>query len=256
MHYLLDTKTPMITAMLQADNPDRVLELMERAKAGGADALGMQFCRMKSEHQTKEVYSRLIKSASTYPTYVTNYRQGYNEKKTDDELAAELLMLAECGATFCDVMGDMFDIQPDQMATDESAISKQMALIKDIHERGSKVIMSSHVCKFIPIERIVRIANEQVRRGADVVKIVVGAENSEEEIENLRAIELLGRTLPVPFLILSSGKCDILRRIGGRYGCAMYLCVVEHDELSTRAQPLLGHIKSLENIFSSIDAVK
>ncbi len=32
-------------------------------------------------------------------------------------------------------------------------------------------------------------------------------------------------------------------------GCSMYLCVYEHDELSTRAQPVLAHIKAVRDHF-------
>ena len=46
-------------------------------------------------------------------------------------------------------MGDYFDQQPDEVAVDKNAIYKQMNLIEELHKRGSEVIMSSHVLKFI-----------------------------------------------------------------------------------------------------------
>ena len=51
----------------------------------------------------------------------------------------------DCGATLCDVMGDMFDKQPDQMAVAEDAIQKQMQLIENLHDKGAEVLMSSLV---------------------------------------------------------------------------------------------------------------
>ena len=241
---------PILTAMLQADNPKRVEKLMEMARLGGAEAFGMQFCRMKEEYRTEEIYRHLMSLAAPYPTYVTNYRQGYNEGRDDSELAQGLLTLARCGATLCDVMGDMFGRQPDEMAKDSGAIAKQMQLIDELHALGAEVIMSSHVCKFTPAERVLEIALEQQRRGADICKIVLGASSMAEQIENLRIIDMLKSKLEIPFLILSSGNCRILRRIGGELGCCMYLCVAEHDEFSTATQPLLKDVKKIRDILS------
>ncbi len=240
---------PLLTTMLQADEPSRVEELMERARLGGTDAFGMQFCRMKKEYQNEKTYKRLIDKAGDFPTYVTNYRQGQNEDKSDDELAMGLITLAKCGATLCDVMGDMFDPQPDEMAVSKEAIEKQMKLIEELHAAGAEVLMSSHVMKFTPAERVLEMAFEQQRRGADICKIVVGAENMQEQIENLRIIDLLKQNLKIPFLFLSGGECRIIRRIGGELGCCTYLCVVEQDAFSTPAQPLLKELRAIrENI--------
>ncbi len=86
-------------------------------------------------------------------------------------------------------------------------------------------------------------------RGTDYVKIVTGAQTVEEEVENLRITHLLCEHLAVPFLFLSGGRCQLHRRIGPMLGCSMYLCVYEHDELSTRAQPVLEHIKAVRDHF-------
>lgn len=181
------------------------------------------------------------------PVYVTNYRIFENEGKTDEELADELVELAECGATLCDVMADYYDRQPDEVAVDKNAIKKQMGLIDRLHEKGAEVLMSSHVKKFTPAERVLEIAKEHERRGADICKIVTGADTMEEQIENLRIVNLLKENLNIPFLFLSSGECQILRRIGGELGCSMYLCVYEHDEFSTDVQPLLKNIKAIRD---------
>ena len=242
------TKEPLIVSMVQAYTPERVEELMERSRVDGAEAFGMQFCRMKAEYRTPETYKRLFGAAGDLPTYVTNYRQGENEGKSDDVLADEIVELAEHGATLCDVIGDMFDKQDDEMARDSAAIERQMKLIERIHATGAEVLMSSHILKFTPAERVLEIALEQQRRGADICKIVVGAENMAEQIENMRIITLLKEKLDIPFLFLSSGETHILRRIGGELGCCMYLCVYEHDELATPVQPLVKDIKLLRGV--------
>ena len=144
-------------------------------------------------------------------------------------------------------MGDMFDIQPDQVAVDPSAIKMQEDLIEKIHARGSEVLMSSHVMKFTSAERVLEIAREHIRRGADISKIVVSANSIEEEIENLRINNLLKEQLGAPFLFLSQGENSIHRRLCAKLGCCMTLCVYEHDALSTIAQPLLSVAKEIRD---------
>jgi hypothetical protein len=63
-------------------------------------------------------------------------------------------------------------------------------------------------------------------------------------------IEMLKRNLKIPFLFLSGGQSYLIRRIGGEIGCCMYLCVVEHDELATPAQPLLDHVVTVTKLLT------
>jgi len=240
----LNCDKPIIVAMVQADNPDRIKELIDKCLPEGAEAFGMQFEQMKPEYRTKEVYEDLF-SYSDKPLYVTNYRMKQNEEKSEEELASELLELAECGATLCDVMGDFYDRQPDEMAVSEDAIQKQMELIAQLHKKGAEVLMSSHIFTFTPAERVVEIALEHQRRGADISKIVTLADNAEEEIENLRILHLLKEKVDIPVLFLYNGRSRIFRKISGEYGNCMYLCVYEYDEFATKGQPLLADVKSI-----------
>ena len=238
---------PLLTTMVQADNPNRIKELINKSVPEGAEAFGMQFERMKSKYRTKEVYKDLFSYVKDKPVYVTNYRHALNEGKTDDMLAEELVELADCGADLCDVMGDYFDRQPDELAVDKTAIEKQKELIRKIHNKGAKVLMSSHVLKYIPAERVLEIALEHQTRGADICKIVTGADTMEQQLENLKIINILKENLKIPFLFLCNGECSILRRIGGEIGCCMYLCVYEYDKLATPQQPLLKDVKIIRD---------
>ena len=233
--------------MLQAKDPTRVLELMEKSRTLGADAFGMQLCKLREEYRNEETYKALFLAAGDKPTYITNYRHTANDGKSDDELAEELVTIAKCGATLCDVMGDYFDKTEGELTDDPTAIAKQMKLIDSLHAAGAEVLMSSHILKFTPAERVLEVALAHQARGADISKIVVGAENMAEQIENLRIINLLKENLKIPFLFLSGGECRIIRRIGGEIGCCMYLAVAEHDELSTAAQPLIKEIVAVRD---------
>ena len=239
---------PPLVCMVQADNPERIKELIALSSPEGAEAFGMQFCRMKAQYRNKDTYKELFGLASPYPVYVTNYRDGENKGKSDEVLASELLELAECGATLCDVMGDLFDRTEGELTMNEDAIKKQMKLIDELHEKGAEVLMSSHVLKYTPAERVLEIALEHQRRGADICKIVTRADNMEQQIENLRIINLLKENLSIPFLFLCGGECRILRRIGAKVGSCMTLCVYEHDALATPAQPLLRDVKVIKEL--------
>ena len=244
----LSYEKPILTCMVQADNPDRVKELVDLSLPEGAEAFGMQFCRMKAEYRNPETYKELFEYAKGKPIYVTNYRHhGSNASKSDEEIAKELLELAECGATLCDVIGDCFDACEGELTMNEEAVEKQMKLIDELHKRGAEVLMSSHVLKFITAERALEIAYEHQRRGADICKIVTWADTMEEQIENLRIIDLLKKNLKIPFLFLCGGECRILRRIGDVLGNCMTLCVHEYDELATKSQPLLKDSKLLRD---------
>lgn len=243
----LKQEKAMLTVMVQADNPNRIKELIDRSLPEGAEAFGMQFEWMKPEYRKQEVYKDLFAYAGDKPVYATNYRTDKNEGKPDEVLAEELLEIASCGATLCDVMGDYFDRQPGELTVEKRAVEKQMLLIEKLHEKGVEVLMSSHTDKFIPADRVLEIALEHQRRGADIAKIVTGADTMEQQIENLRIINILKENLKIPFLFLCRGECRILRRIGGELGCCMYLCVHEYEAPAAPYQPLLKKLKTIRD---------
>ena len=236
--------------MILESDLNKTVDYINKAAENGAEALGLQLCYLKKEDHTEENFKRIFSAAGDLPTYVTYYRGHSNEEKSDDEIAEGLVTLAKCGATLCDIVGDLYDKQDDQMARDEEAIKKQMLLIDKIHEAGGEVLISSHVLKFTPAERVLEIALEQERRGADICKIVTGAGSHEEEVENLRIVTLLKKELKIPFLYLSGGECRILRRIGPMFGCCMWLCVDERNEFSTPSQPDLAQVKLIRENFN------
>ncbi len=243
----LNHENPLMTVILQCETPEVAIGRIRNALHSGAEAFGLQVEAMFREYHNEETYRRIFNEMRGKPIYVTNYRRHKNLGKTDEELAEGLLGLADCGATLVDVMGDLYDPQPDEVALDGAAIQKQMELIDKLHSKGAEVLMSSHVRKFIPAERVLEIALEHKRRGADIAKIVVRADNMEQQIENLRITNLLKNELGIPFLFLSGGESSIHRRLGMKLGCCMHLCVYEHDVRSTVGQPLLSVSKAIRD---------
>ena len=236
---------PPFTVMIQTRTPEEALSGIARAKRSGAEAIGLQICRWEPEYHTTQCYLQAMEAAGELPVYVTNYRYDRNEGRSDENLAEGLVELARCGAALCDVMGDLYAPCADQLTMEPAAIAGQQLLIRRLHDVGAQVLMSSHVMNFTPAERVVEMALEQQRRGADVVKIVTGAETMEEQLENLRITQLLKTTLSVPFLFLTGGECKLHRRLGPSLGCCMYLCVLEHDALATPTQPRMDELQAL-----------
>ncbi len=243
----LNRSEPMLTVMLQCEKPETAIGRIRNANCLGADAYGLQIECLKSEYHNSDTYKRIFAEMKDRPCYATYYRGRSNEGKTDEQLAEGLLEIARSGATLVDVIGDMFCKHPEELTDDEGAIKKQMELIDKIHGEGAEVLMSSHLYKFAPAERVLEMAREQKRRGADIIKIVTGADTMQQQIENLRITDLLKRELGAPFLFLSAGECSLHRRLGIKLGCCMALCVYEHDALSTAPQPLLATMKTIRD---------
>ena len=243
----LNHDTPLLTVMLQCGTPEVAIGRIRNANMLGADAYGLQVEALKSEYHTPDTYKRMFAEMKGRPSYVTNYRGANNVGKTDEELAEGLITLANSGATLCDVMGDLFCKHPEELTDNEEAVQKQIQLIEQLHEAGAEVLMSSHILKFTPAEKVLAVALEQKRRGADIIKIVTGADTMEQQLENLRITDLLKRELGAPFLFLSGGECSLHRRLGIKLGCCMALCVYEHDALSTPMQPLLRVMKTVRD---------
>lgn len=238
----------LLTVMLQCETPEIAIGRIRNANCLGAEAYGLQVESLKQEYHNPDTYKRIFAEMKNRPCYVTNYRMANNSGKTDEELAEGLMTLAENGATLIDVMGDLFCKHPEELTDDAASIKKQIELIDAIHQNGAEVLISSHLYKFAPAERVLEIAFEQKRRGADIIKIVTAANTMEQQIENLRITNLLKQELGAPFLFLSSGKCSIHRRLGIKLGCCMSLCVYEHDARSTSSQPLLSTMKLVRDI--------
>lgn len=243
--------TSRLMVMTQAEEPERIKTLMEKSRFEGAEGFGIQLEQLQECYQKEEIYRELISYTKELPSYVTNYRTQKNTKKTDEELAEGILKAAECGADLCDIMGDYFDQQPGEMTYEKTAVKKQIELIEKLHEKGAQVLMSSHIYQFTPAEEILRIALAQQSRGADICKIVSGAETMEQQIENLKIVHMLNKELKIPFLFLSNGMCGLLRKIGGELGCCMYLCVYEHDSFATPEQPLLKNMKLIRDAMNA-----
>ena len=239
----LNSSSPLITEMVQVPTAERAEFCIRRAIKNGADAVGFQMQALEKKYRTREALSSIFAAAGDKPVYLTNYRGRFNQGMDDDELCRGLLFGLECGATLIDVMGDTFDPSPEELTASEAAIAKQMKLIDTIHSRGGEVLISSHIKEFRSAERVLEIAFEHERRGADISKIVTGASTVEEGIKNLDICRILKEELKIPFLFLSSGEHSTLHRtVGTALGVNMWLCFSEYDETTYKGPPLISDV--------------
>lgn len=249
-----NSSLPPLTAMVQASTPDEAICIIEEALYDGADAFGIQLCSLEKQYRNEETLKNIFSYCENKPIYITSYRARESADLTDDECGELLLLGLKCGATLCDVMGDMFHPEPHELTFDKTAVQKQKELIDKIHSLGGEVLISSHLHTYFPEEKIVEYAKEQVNRGADVVKIVSFANTEDEEYEAFKIIRTLKNTIDKPFLFLVNGKrSKLIRQVGPAFGVCTYLCVshyrpVYSDELPfSKEQPLLRACKAIRD---------
>ena len=251
MKFLVENR-PTFVSMVPGNTADRIIELIGMSRDIGCDAVGLQTESLPPADHNASVYREIIASAGDRPVYATHYRRCNTIENVDDDYITEqCLTLAQSGATLVDVMADLYMPDEREITMDETAVSRQMKLIDRLHSMGSEVLMSSHTFRFMPAEEVLSVAREHQRRGADITKIVSGADTIEEEIENLRITCLLKKELDIPFLFLSAGKSHLLRSIGPMIGSCMYLCVAVHDECTTQSQPELKKMRCVYDNFNS-----
>ncbi|MBQ8551389.1 MAG: type I 3-dehydroquinate dehydratase [Clostridia bacterium] len=239
---------PLLCAMIQCRTPEECIDKIRLSISEGAEALGIQLCKIKREYRTPEILKEIFAACKGRPIYVTSYRHGESTGMSDEECAELLLMALDCGATLIDVFGDMFEKGAKyQLATDNAAVEKQKVLIAEIHRRGGEVLMSCHTKSSLTVEENIELARAQVERGADVIKIVDECSDKGEIPSYIESIQRITAMTDKKLLFLVSGEGRIIRYIGANFGVCMYLCVAYHGEIDTPAQPLLSKLKVMRD---------
>lgn len=244
----LNAEKPLLTAMIQLPTAQECINKINASIEAGADAIGVQLCRLRREYRTKECLTEIFAACKGKPIYVTSYRLGESEGMTDDECGDLLLLALECGATLCDVHGDMYDNgAKDQIAQDKEAIEKQKKFIEEIHRRGGEVLVSSHTERELSVEENIALARAQLNVGADIIKIVNIIEKKETLHLQIESIQKITKMTDKKLLLLVSGEGQQIRYIGPNLGVCMYLCVESYDPLDTPEQPLISVIKPIRD---------
>ena len=254
MKTFLNSKKPIITVILSQVDATNIIDEIRRSIEQGADAFCFQLERLKREYRDEDTIKKIFFEMRDKLVYATNYPSDVNEELglPDGLIAEQLLKMAEYGACLVDVRGDMFSHCSAEITMNNDAICKQKELIDKIHNLGSDVLISSHVkddegnFKFLPTEAVVAIAKEQIRRGADIAKIVTNADNIDELKENIFTSAFLNK-LNIPGLFLCNGSfCHKHRRIAPLIQGGIFL--TREDSYKGQPQPTISEArKILEN---------
>ncbi|MDD4369365.1 MAG: type I 3-dehydroquinate dehydratase [Oscillospiraceae bacterium] len=246
MQAFTDLPAPALTAMLQGRDPERILYLMQLARTQGADAYGFQLEQLEPRWRTPAVYKVLFQAVQGKPVYVTSYRTQLNTGRSDEDCLQDLLQAAHYGGTLFDIPADSFHPEERQFTQNPVAIARQQALIRQLHDLGKTVVLSSHTGCYLSPQDILILAQEQLARGADLAKIVSRADTATQLQQQLQASLELQRQLRRPFLFLCTGNYARLQRmLNPLLGSRLFLCVAEHDALSTPEQPTLAEARSV-----------
>lgn len=245
-----DREQTVVTALFHIDGDmERNLALIRLSAAEGAQGIALQLEDMPPEMRTQENYRKLMDAAPELPFMFISYRKDKYFGDDDDARQSCLLLAAETGAEVIDVMGDLYSPAPFELTTDPAAVARQKELIQAIHDRGAKVVMSSHTSQARTAEEILAHLREQSTRGADILKIVTQADTEEELTEAFRTTMLLKRALGKPFIQLCGGKYARPHRyLGPKFGLAVAFATPE--EKPGAVQP---SIRRLRTVLDTVD---
>ena len=244
----INTSRPLLCAMIQEKTPEAIINRVLNGLYDGAEAFGIQLECLEREYRTESFLSEIFSACQGRPIYVTSYRNFESTGMTDDECMELLFLAAKCGATLCDVPADTFDINETGISYEENAVKRQKEIVNKLHEMGKEVLISTHLPHFYSSEEVFNIAKAQRERSTDVVKIVNISNDEKELMENLNICAELKNQIDCEYLYLASGKdCRLLRQIGGRLGCLMYLCVYEYGGVYSKDQPKIRSLKAIRD---------
>lgn len=241
---------PAVTLLMRGGSIEEIIANARRGEFEGADAIAVELCDLPPELRTTDNFRHIMHEVRL-PFMFLLYRNDRWLKNDDDARQQYLLNAAEAGAELIDVMGDLFAPARRELAVDSQAIEKQKRLIGEIHARGAKVLMSSHMTDSLSAEEVLAHLREQSARGADVLKIVTGVNSEAELVEAIRTTMLLNRELDKPFLHFCNGSHARLHRfIGPKLGGTIVFAVC--DYLSPGLVWTQPTIRAMKNVMQNI----
>ena len=220
-----------IVNLTWAKSVEQAIQEARRGYELGADAVIVDLKFWPEAERTVETFRRVIEAVPGEWIFCL-YRNDTVFGADDARRMNTLLQCAEAGASYVDVMADLYDPRPGEITFDAAAIARQREAIEAAHRFGARVIMSSHVwTTFLDDEATVNVLKAQAERGADVVKLVARSDSAEDLAGDERTLQRLQREMTVPWIRLGFGKTGHQQRfMGMKYGCAMEFARIEPPE--------------------------
>ena len=222
---------PFIVGVISDDDVTHCVRSMKLGEFDGADGYQLELHGFRRYPPTvKEI--REVVSSTTKPVWVTNRRRFKSAEQVSEENRVNLMLDSiEEGATCLDMEMDTFDpwrlwdaerwksemvrlrgisVEPEdfprECCFDEEATRRQKEVIDKVHSIGGEVLLSCHLLVRATPEGVMRVGEELVRRGADLVKIVVWNDTLYDLCDTLRANVMLSERLKAPFKLMSQGE--------------------------------------------------
>lgn len=239
-----------ITLLYKPSSIGEAIVIARAAESDGADGIAIEIQRIPQEERAVEHFKNLIDSVQL-PFMFIDYRGDILHGDNDEARQQYLLMAIDAGAEVVDIMGDLFDPSPRELTRNPEAIARQKKLIDEIHARGGKVLMSSHVTQEpLSAEEVLEHLQEQSARGADILKIVTLTDTREAAIEAVRTMFLLQEKLDKPYIYLGGGKyARFVRYLGMKLGVAIQFGVHEYTVDMPYFQPTICSFKAVRDNF-------
>lgn len=239
-----------ITLLYKPSSVGQGIVIARSAESDGADGVAVEIQRIPQEERTVENFRNLINSVQL-PFMFINYRDDIVHGDDDEARQQDLLTAIDAGAEVVDIMGDLFDPSPRELTRNPDAVARQKKLIDEIHARGAKVLMSSHVTKeALSAEEVLAHLQEQSSRGADILKIVTLTDTREAALEAMRTMFLLQEKVDKPYIFLGGGKfARFVRYIGLKMGVAIQFGVHDYTVEMPYFQPTIRSFKAVQSNF-------
>ncbi len=240
-----------ITALFTGETIQEIISKARTAEFDGADGIAVELCFLPPELRTVENFRHIMEEVRL-PFMFVCYRNDQWLGGDDDARQECLLRAAEAGAEVIDVMGDLYAPSPFELTRNPEAVAKQQRLIEEIHARGAKALISSHLHNDPPqsTAAVLEILKTQQSHGADIAKIVTAINTEEDLLEAIKTTMTLNREMEIPFIHLGCGKFSRIHRfMATKLGVGITFGVPYYAPTSTYAQPT---IKAFKNVIDNI----
>lgn len=234
----------VVSLLCRPASVDEAVALARTALDAGADGVTVELNRFPPAARTLANFREIVASVPL-PFMFTDYREDEFLGADDEARMDSLLMAAEAGAEFVDVMADLYCPSPLQIATDDEVVARQRQAIAAVHRLGAKVIMSSHILdRARTADEIVAQLRMEESRGADIVKLVTMMDTAEAFVEGVRAMTRLRTEMKTPWVFLAGGKYGRMQRfLGPHFGCAIEFAVNDYITGTPYNQPTIRNFK-------------
>lgn len=255
---------PVVVSVIKERTVKDAIGAIRNSEYAGAGAFDLHLSTLDPEFKNVSSIGQILQ-ATSLPVLALNYNHTYEFEtytSTEEERIALLRMGAEAGASAVDMQGYSFDPaaketfpagfaaadmafarkNPREVALAPEAVAKQTAFIREMHDRGTEVLISCHTGVYLNTEEALSLAKLFEARGADVLKFVMPCDTDEQLAEQFTTLLTLKRECACAVHLHCGGaRGRITRIVNPMLGSHLSFCVERFgvnqlaDQLDLRA---------------------